>query len=214
MAFSGRLLASVVFAAPLLTFSNLGFAATVANPLCPQNTAFFNPDHGQDINLPSGFKISVFASGLNAPTGIAFRGDADNFEDLVNFWNIRAAGAGLVFYDPHHATRLAPLLESHRRWLASVPVLAQHDVGSGVLLTPLKPLEQTMREEMGCTCGTCEHEPLTRCTCGEAERMRAELRGQIDQGKNRDEIIANFMALYGGQQFLSSPLNQGFARLA
>jgi hypothetical protein len=56
---------------------------TVANPLCPDNTALFNPDNGQDIVLPSGFTVSVFKSGLNFPTGIAFRGNGRRFEVFV-----------------------------------------------------------------------------------------------------------------------------------
>jgi hypothetical protein len=47
-------------------------AATVANPLCPTETVLFNPGHGEDIVVPPGFKVSVFASSLNFPTGIAF----------------------------------------------------------------------------------------------------------------------------------------------
>lgn len=51
-------------------------AATVANPNpqpgCSSNTAEFAPSIGQGINLPAGFKVSVFAKGLNMPTGIAF----------------------------------------------------------------------------------------------------------------------------------------------
>src|SRR5258707_94571 len=58
-------------------------AATVANPLCPDNTANFNPGSGEDIVLPSGFKVSVFASGLNFPTGIAFLGNAQRFQVYV-----------------------------------------------------------------------------------------------------------------------------------
>jgi hypothetical protein len=55
------------------------------------------------------------------PDNGVYVGDSGDFEDLVNFWNIRAAGASLVFYDPGHAARFTPLLESHRRWLGSVP---------------------------------------------------------------------------------------------
>ena len=58
-------------------------AAIVANPLCPANTAFFNPGTGQGINVPQGFKVSVFASGLNMPTGIAFRSAGAGFEVYV-----------------------------------------------------------------------------------------------------------------------------------
>jgi hypothetical protein len=44
----------------------------VANPICPTEAVLFNTNTGSDIMLPAGFKVSVFASGLNFPTGIAF----------------------------------------------------------------------------------------------------------------------------------------------
>ena len=58
-------------------------AATVANPLCPAETANFAPGNGQDITLPPGFTVSVFASGLNQPTGIAFLGNKNHFSVYV-----------------------------------------------------------------------------------------------------------------------------------
>src|SRR5215471_14133488 len=58
-------------------------AATVTNPLCPAEAALFNPDNGQDIVVPPGYKVSVFATGLNFPTGIAFLGNANNFQVFV-----------------------------------------------------------------------------------------------------------------------------------
>jgi hypothetical protein len=58
-------------------------AATAVNPICTNETAFFAPAQTPDITLPSGFTISVFAAGLNFPTGIAFRGNAQNFEVYV-----------------------------------------------------------------------------------------------------------------------------------
>ncbi|HEX2681146.1 MAG TPA: hypothetical protein VHQ03_07620, partial [Candidatus Dormibacteraeota bacterium] len=45
---------------------------TVSNPICPVETVPFDPSNGEDIVVPSGFKVSVFAKGLNFPTGIAF----------------------------------------------------------------------------------------------------------------------------------------------
>jgi cytochrome c-type biogenesis protein CcmF len=96
------------------------------------------------------------------------------------------------------------------------PVMAQqHLVAPGAVISPPKnALEQELREKMGCTCGTCAHEPLTRCTCGEAQSMRDALRTQIDLGKDKTEILSHFIAVYGGQQFLSAPLDEGFNRLA
>ena len=62
-------------------------AATVTNPNpnpgCNLNMAEFDPGSGQDINVPAGFKVSVFASGLNMPTGIAFRSAGAGFEVYV-----------------------------------------------------------------------------------------------------------------------------------
>src|SRR5436309_2208040 len=66
----------------------------------------------------------------------------------------------------------------------------QHQVDPNVAATPSKnALEEQLRGEMGCVCGTCAHEALTKCTCGTAQQMRSQLRAQIDQGKGHDEII-------------------------
>ena len=46
------------------TLPGIGEAATVGNPLCPGESVLFNPDNGQDIVVPSGFKVSVFAQEL------------------------------------------------------------------------------------------------------------------------------------------------------
>jgi len=75
---------SVGFAlAPLLSLPTVAEAATVMNPLCPIETAIFAPDQGKDIIVPEGFTVSVFASGLNAPTGIAFLGNKNKFQVFV-----------------------------------------------------------------------------------------------------------------------------------
>src|SRR5215472_19215854 len=58
-------------------------AVVLSNPICTDNTAFFSPGQGQDIVVPPGFKVSVFASGLNFPTGIAFRKTGAGFEVYV-----------------------------------------------------------------------------------------------------------------------------------
>ena len=56
---------------------------TVTNPLCPTEIVFFDPGQGQDIIVPKGFKVSVFVSGLNMPTGLAFRSMGSGFEVYV-----------------------------------------------------------------------------------------------------------------------------------
>jgi hypothetical protein len=78
-----RNLAAALAFAPLLALPTIAGAQVVSNPStapdCVNNTAFFNPTLPPSINLPPGFTASVFAAGLNAPTGIAFRGNASNF---------------------------------------------------------------------------------------------------------------------------------------
>ena len=58
-------------------------AATVSNPICPAEKAFFGPGNGEDITVAPGFSVSVFASGLNMPTGIAFLGNSKHFSVFV-----------------------------------------------------------------------------------------------------------------------------------
>lgn len=43
----------------------------------------------------------------------ALIGDSSNQDDLIKFWNFRAAGVPLLFYDPAHHDRLKPLIEFH-----------------------------------------------------------------------------------------------------
>src|SRR5262245_58023978 len=67
----------------LFVLSTVAGAATVANPICTNNTAFFNPTLPASIKVPAGFQVSVFAAGLNMPTGIAFLGSSRNFQVYV-----------------------------------------------------------------------------------------------------------------------------------
>src|ERR1700757_2343165 len=68
---------------PFLSLTEVAANNVVANPICTDNTANFNPTLPPSIDLPPGFTASVFVSGLNFPTGIAFRGDSQNFQVFV-----------------------------------------------------------------------------------------------------------------------------------
>ena len=57
-----------------------------------------------------------------------YLGDAADFEDLVSFWNLRAAGTPLMFYDHAHADRLAHLKD---QWLARLPQIVDPQLGRG-----------------------------------------------------------------------------------
>jgi glucose/arabinose dehydrogenase len=56
---------------------------TVTNPACPIEAVFFNPGNGEDIVILDGYKVSVFAKGLNFPTSIAFVGNSKHFTVYV-----------------------------------------------------------------------------------------------------------------------------------
>jgi len=78
-----RALQSALLLTSSLVAPTLAGAATVGNPLCPGEEVSFNPGNGEDIVVPDGFAVSVFAKGLNFPTGIAFRGNSQRFEVYV-----------------------------------------------------------------------------------------------------------------------------------
>src|SRR5437899_1699001 len=73
---------AVLFALAL-TLPTLATAQTRGNPICAGEDVFFNPGHGENIVVPSGFEVSVFKSGLNFPTAVAFRGNRQRFEVFV-----------------------------------------------------------------------------------------------------------------------------------
>jgi hypothetical protein len=71
-----------------LLLGGIGFVpqaalAQAANPVCPIEAVFFNPGNGEDIVLPAGYKIEIFAKGLNFPTDIAFQGNEHDFRVIV-----------------------------------------------------------------------------------------------------------------------------------
>jgi|KBSSwiStaDraftv2_1062776.scaffolds.fasta_scaffold75101_3 glucose/arabinose dehydrogenase len=72
---SRALLVGVVALVALAGSATLIEAQTAGNAACPGEDVFFNPGSAQDIIVPAGYKVEVFAKGLNFPTNIAFLGD-------------------------------------------------------------------------------------------------------------------------------------------
>jgi cytochrome c-type biogenesis protein CcmF len=97
---------------------------------------------------------------------------------------------------------------------APAPGMNDHVSVPGAFVPSKNALEEELRHEMACVCGACGHEPLTKCTCGTADQMRTELRGEIDAGKSKQQIIDHFTEIYGGTHFLGAPVDKGFNRLA
>lgn len=59
------------------------FGQSATNPICPEESVFYNPREGQDIVVPLGYKVEAFITGLNFPTDIVFVGSATDFKALV-----------------------------------------------------------------------------------------------------------------------------------
>jgi cytochrome c-type biogenesis protein CcmF len=97
----------------------------------------------------------------------------------------------------------------------ATPVFAQHSEGaSRAYLVPRTPLEKALHKEIICMCGTCGRKRLAECTCGMAADMRGEVARLVDQGLTREQVYEHFMAKYGSQEPLASPVDEGFNRLA
>jgi glucose/arabinose dehydrogenase len=75
--------AAALLLAGLFTVPFAAHAATKSNPVCPVETAYYDPGNGENIVVPPGFKVSVFAKGLNFPVGITFKGDKHRFQAYV-----------------------------------------------------------------------------------------------------------------------------------
>ncbi len=77
-------LSRIAAALALAGMAAVPFAALAAsNSNCPEESVFYDPGNGEDIVVPKGFKVEVFAKGLNFPTDIAFVGGKDDFKVYV-----------------------------------------------------------------------------------------------------------------------------------
>lgn len=57
----------------------------------------------------------------NREEGGFYYGDANDFEDVINFWNLRASDIDLFFYDPRYAQRLDDLKDNYTKALLARP---------------------------------------------------------------------------------------------
>ncbi len=67
---------------------------------------FPSPSKVTTLYLDPGFIGTIFF-----PSGF-YLGNVSNFDDLVIYWNLRAANINLILYDPNHAERLKDLKDS------------------------------------------------------------------------------------------------------
>jgi hypothetical protein len=70
------------------------------------------------VNAISAFDLKRDRSPKPDYDGVYF-GDAADFQDIVNFWNLRAADIELVFFDPKYEARLKPYTSAYLSVLGS-----------------------------------------------------------------------------------------------
>ncbi len=99
--------------------------------------------------------------------------------------------------------------------LLPTPVLGQHvENAQSSLIVPRTPLERELQGEIICMCGTCGRKRIGECTCSMAAEMREEVASLVAEGKSREQVYEYYIAKYGSQEPLASPLDKGFNRLA
>jgi cytochrome c-type biogenesis protein CcmF len=92
---------------------------------------------------------------------------------------------------------------------------AQHvDDPQAIRLAPRTQLEKELQGEIICMCQGCGRKRIGECTCSLAAKMRAEVAQMVSQGRSREQIYEFYMAKYGSQEPLASPIDKGFNRLA
>lgn len=73
------------------------------------------------------------------------------------------------------------------------------------------PAERQIFERLLCQCGDCARLPLSTCSCGWAESMRAEVRAQIANGSTLAVIQADYRSRFGPAS-ISVPSDSGLDR--
>jgi cytochrome c-type biogenesis protein CcmF len=96
--------------------------------------------------------------------------------------------------------------------LPSASVRAQ----SSSVNTPKSELRKQVEGDIMCTCGC--RAPMNNCpmgpSCHGLKTLNEQMDGFIAQGMTRQQIRAAFVAMHGGQDILTSPIDEGFNRLA
>lgn len=73
----------------------------------------------------------------------------------------------------------------------------QQDMKREGVVEEQSPKEKALFSQLLCDCGTCPHEPLSTCTCGWANDMRATIRAELAKGKTSDAIISDYAKQHG-----------------
>lgn len=62
--------------------------------------------------------------------------------------------------------------------------------------------------DLVCYCG-CANKVVATCGCGTADQIEADIRGQLESGKTKEQIVAAYVVQHG-EQGLATPIPRGF----
>ena len=66
----------------------------------------------------------------------------------------------------------------------------------------------TVTAKLICDCG-CSNLTIKDCTCGKADRVRAEVKARLDSGQTPAQVVSAYVDEYG-EQILAAPTTEGF----
>jgi cytochrome c-type biogenesis protein CcmF len=93
--------------------------------------------------------------------------------------------------------------------------LAQVSQAPQATAVPKADLQKELEGEIMCTCGC--NRPMNDCpmepNCHGLDEQRAKLTKFLEQGMDRDQVLAAFVADHGGQDILARPIDRGLNRL-
>jgi cytochrome c-type biogenesis protein CcmH/NrfF len=96
-----------------------------------------------------------------------------------------------------------------------LPASAHAQANQSVRPVARTELERRLESDVLCTCG-CRR-PVATCgmpNCDGEKSQRAKIRQYVNEGKDRDAVIAAFVQEFGGEDILAAPIDRGFNRLA
>jgi len=73
--------------------------------------------------------------------------------------------------------------------------------------SPVDPVD-TVTSKIICDCG-CSNLTIKECTCGKADKVRADVKARLDSGQTPGQVLAAYVDEYG-EQILAAPTTKGF----
>lgn len=117
----------VEFSYSQLIFTTLKTNCFSLNPVSPVNPKLLD---SYTINCLTQYALIKNVNRFGSKRGF-YLGRINDFYDLVHFWNLKATGINLIFYDPEFNFRLSLLKEKYISFISDNP-LDDYDINSGV----------------------------------------------------------------------------------